>query len=1212
MFTERHEVLHHSDNRRPLRSDYVRGGFKVRTIPHKRQPFEFNAPTFNVGMDMVKMSLLGASALRSAVFFGTAFGIALPAAAQQQGTADPGGQEAQTAACETNSPGYDPATGTCPTPTNADGSAPAAPAVAEASAPGGNQEITVTGSRIRRPNLESVIPITSISGEQFFQQGQTNVGDTLNDLPQLRSTFAQQNPGLGIGIAGLNLLDLRGLGTSRTLVVVNGRRHVPADILNNAVSPDVNTIPNDLIERVDIVTGSNSATYGSDAIAGVVNFVLRRDFNGLQIRGQFAAAEESLTGNQYVSVLAGKNFAGGRANVTLHGEYARQERIFGSDIPAFRQNNGLGIIDVDPGGLANGSDGFADRAFFRDFRSASINRFGLVPITQGTTPASPARCGIGLAQTNGAGGITQTTGLATSATGVPFNCTFVFQPTGALVPQTGTRFGTGVIGSILGGNGQTGREDQLLSVIPFSERLNFNLLAHFTVSEAFEPFIEAKWNRVNALGSNAGPSFIQGTFAQFDIRERVRLDNPFLRPEDRNTIASQILASGCNPSLTASCNVVGIGSPTSGTGGVPGGSFARTTFGGQGVGGPLNAADIAAINAGTYRFVVARQLADSGIRDEEFTRDTFRVVTGARGTFNDDWNYELSVNYGKFKEDTTTYGYLNRQRFLLSLDAGRNPATGQIQCRAQFDPAAATAFAGQNANLAADIAACVPYNPFGGADNSAAAQYFSYNATNTASLSQLDILGFVGGDSSQLFELPGGPIRFVVGGEYRREKAKYDNDDFIEAGATNAVVIGAFNPPTFSVKEVFGEVELPLLKDFFLARELTVGAAGRISDYRGLGTTKTWNLNAQWSPIRDIRFRANLGKAVRVPNVSETAFPQVPNFAPGFQDPCQPNQIGNNPNRPANCAAALGSLLGALTNRNYSLPIISGSNPNLEPESSKSLTLGAVVQPRIIPGLSLSVDYWRIKVDNVIVSLSAQNIANSCYDQPTLDNPFCALFTRFQGPGTGPLGESPGDILGNSLTSAGVNFAKRERRGIDLNAAYRTRLGSNARLDTQVIYVRTLKSSNYENPTLPDFENRILGEIGDPKDELRWDTDIGVGPFTFGYKLQYIGPMWISAYEDFNELPAACTTAGCPPNNADFADIRKTPAVFYHDIRVEYGLKNALYGGAVTIYGGVDNVLNTYPPLGSTGTGAGPGAVGNAGIYDVRGRTFYAGARVRF
>src|SRR5436190_515837 len=143
--------------------------------------------------------------------------------------------------------------------------------------------------------------------------------------PTPRSTFAQQNPGLGIGIAGLSLLDLRGLGTVRTLVLVNGRRHVAADILANAVSPDIGTIPADLIERVDIVTGGNSAIYGSDAIAGVVNFVLRRNYDGIQIRGQAAITEAGFGANQFVSVLAGHNFAGGRGNITGSFEYTRQE-----------------------------------------------------------------------------------------------------------------------------------------------------------------------------------------------------------------------------------------------------------------------------------------------------------------------------------------------------------------------------------------------------------------------------------------------------------------------------------------------------------------------------------------------------------------------------------------------------------------------------------------------------------------------------------------------------------------------------------------------------------------------------------------------------------------------------------------------------------------------------------------------------------------------
>jgi len=1052
-----------------------------------------------------------------------------------------------------------------------------------------SEAIVVTGSRIRRPNDESTVPITSIIGDQFFEKGDTNIGDTLNDLPQLRSTFSQQNPGLGVGIAGLNLLDLRGLGTSRTLVLVNGRRHVPADILNNAVSPDVNSIPNDLIERVDIITGSSSAVYGSDAIAGVVNFVLRRDFDGVQVRGRAGVSEAGYGANQYGSVMIGQKFADGRGNITLHGEYAHQDRVFASDIPAFQQNDALAVVDVDPS-LPNGTDGFPDRLFVRDLRSASNNRFGLVPITQS---GSSALCGTGIGTTNGAPGI------GSGATvGTPYNCTYIFTPEGRLTPQTGTRFGQGIIGSIIGGNGQTGREGQLLSVFPKQDRYNFNLLAHFAISDAFEPFIEAKWNRVDTLGSNAGPSFIQGTFQQFDLRERIRLDNPFLNPTDRATISNAILASGCNTSLTAACNVTGVAA-----------SFNRTTFGGQGAGGPLNAADIAAINAGTYRFVTARNLIDSGIRDEEFRRDTYRIVAGVRGTFNEDWNYELSFNYGKFKERTVTYGYLDRQKFLLSLDSGLDPATNTIRCRAQFDPTAATAFAGGAARLTADIAACVPYNPFGAANNAAAARYFTYNATSTGSLSQLDLLGTVGGDLSQLFELPGGPIAFALGAEYRRERANYTNDAYIISGATNAVNVGLFNPPAFEVKEAFAEIRIPLLKDTPFFEDLSLNGAGRVSDYRGaVGTVWTYNFGGTWAPIRDIRFRANYGKSVRAPNVSETGFPAVPNFAPGFLDPCASGNIANNPNRAGNCLADLGAaLLAGLPNTAYSLNIVSGSNTNLKPEVSKSLTIGAVVQPRFIPGLSLSVDYYDIKVDGVIVSLTAQAIANGCYDQPSIANPLCATFTRFRGPGTGPLGEQPGQILGNSLVSAPVNFAKRIRRGIDVNANYRTRLSNDVSFSGQIIYTHGLKSSNFENPSVPTFENRILGELGDPQDEFQLDANLSVKDVTFGYRMRYIGPMYVNAYEDFNELPSACTAAGCPPNNLDYSDIREFPKVFYHDLSLQWDLKNLSgFGKGFQLSIGVNNVLDKIPPLGSTATGAG------SAIYEIRGRNFYAGFRARF
>jgi outer membrane receptor protein involved in Fe transport len=151
------------------------------------------------------------------------------------------------------------------------------------------ETITVTGSRIRRPNLESNIPVTSVGVEELLDDGSLSLGDALNDLPSLRSTFSTANSQRFIGTTGLSLLDLRGLGTSRTLVLVNGRRHVTSQAGEFTV--DVNTIPFELLQRVDVVTGGSSAVYGSDAIAGVVNFVLRRDYEGISLRGQGGISE---------------------------------------------------------------------------------------------------------------------------------------------------------------------------------------------------------------------------------------------------------------------------------------------------------------------------------------------------------------------------------------------------------------------------------------------------------------------------------------------------------------------------------------------------------------------------------------------------------------------------------------------------------------------------------------------------------------------------------------------------------------------------------------------------------------------------------------------------------------------------------------------------------------------------------------------------------
>jgi len=1044
-----------------------------------------------------KTGFLGSSAIALVTLT-----LAGPAWAQQQDQAAPAADMAQ------------PANGDVQPE---DAAAPPAGANAQG---GEGGPIVVTGSRIRRPNLESTVPITSVAGEEFFQTGNISVGDTLNQLPSLHSTFSQSNSTRFLGTAGLNLLDLRGLATQRTLVLVNGRRHVGGDILGTATSVDINTIPTDLIQRVDVVTGGNSAVYGSDAIAGVVNFLLRQDYQGLQVRGQGGISTYGDMGSYFGSLLWGTNFADGRGNVTINLEYARQDAAYASGRPNLRVNSRWVTVDTDPG--AAPSDGVADNIFVRDTRFPFFNNGGDFAICCTTGP-----------------------------NGQTFLPIYLFQPDGRLIPQTGEIIGTDFFGErFVGGNGSTAREGRLLILQPQLDRYSANLVAHFTISEAFEPFVEATFSRTDSRGSTSGPFFISGSTTG-SSREHFFTQNPFLNPQARQFISDYY------------------GVPT--TTNVP--------------------------------FTITRNITDLGVRDEAATRDTYRIVAGIRGTFNEDWSYEVSANYGELDERTKVLGNVDVQRFLLAIDAVRDPATGNTVCRATIDPAARIPFenaidaAAAQARLAADVAACQPANLFGEGNLSQAARdYILHDTVSRGRITQFVATATLSGDSSQWFSLPGGPVGFAIGAEYRRETNFFRQDPLVEAGLTFYNSIPSFTPPAFEVKELFGELRLPILRDTPFFDQLTVSAAGRVANYRGdTGTVYAYNAGIDWAPIRDIRFRANYSRAVRAPNLTDLYTPLGQNFAPAFQDPCAANQIGTgSQNRAANCAAA-----GIPVGFNYvypqSLQIQSGGNPDLRAETSDSFTVGGVAQPRFIPGLSISVDYFDIRVNDVITAPTAQQIVDACYDLEDLNNQFCSLFQRNLNAAPGPFGEQQFRILEGSLQQTSLNYAKLQVRGIDAEIAYRRQIGSLGTLNTRFTYTHNFQNDQFLDPTNPGFADQQLLELSFPEDQFEWNVDFVTGPIQLHYKMRYIGRMTTFAYEDI------FSKQGRPAQNPDVADINFFPAVFYHDIRI-----GANAGERFNFYVGVDNVLNRVPPYGLTGVG------GGSGIYSNRGRFFYAGINARF
>lgn len=332
-----------------------------------------------------------------------------------------------------------------------------------------SEQIVVTGSRIARPNIQSAVPITSVDAEDLTDTGNLSLGDAVNQLPQLRSTFSQANSTRAIGTAGLNILDLRGLGTARSLVLVNGRRHVTATPGSYAV--DVNTIPNALLERVDVVTGGNSAVYGSDAVSGVVNVVLKRDYDGIELRAQGGVSSRGDRGSRTISGLFGRNFADGRGNIAVSAEYARSSTLLFSDRPeqtgAFTGPPGFYTTDITLGEPPEG-DGIPDTYFFNPGAS-----FGIISLGGTLNPACPAP-----SATNAAQRAAVCTG-ALSPTGGRLADAYVFLPDGTVVRDRPSLDLRSIGGSRFGGLTASGVEGAML--LPGLERIE-RICLHATSS----------------------------------------------------------------------------------------------------------------------------------------------------------------------------------------------------------------------------------------------------------------------------------------------------------------------------------------------------------------------------------------------------------------------------------------------------------------------------------------------------------------------------------------------------------------------------------------------------------------------------------------------------------------------------------------------------------------------------------------------------------
>jgi outer membrane receptor protein involved in Fe transport len=493
---------------------------------------------------------------------------------------------------------------------------------------------------------------------------------------------------------------------------------------------------------------------------------------------------------------------------------------------------------------------------------------------------------------------------------------------------------------------------------------------------------------------------------------------------------------------------------------------------------------------------------------------------------------------------------------------------------------------------------CVPINVYGlNPDGSSKISQAAVNwlqTSMTRDSKQAMQVGAADIDGS-LFNLPAGPVQFSVGAELREETSRDDFDPLTNAarnGYVQLLDIGG----SFTVKEAYGEINVPLLANLPLVQNLTFRAAARVSDYSTVGTVHAWNVGGEWSPVRDVRFRGVYAYAVRAPNINELFAPAAAGITT-IVDPCQGVTLTQPGPTAQNCRADPSVLANIQANGRFTLGfadtqgvgIVSASNSSLKPETGKTLTLGVVINPRSIQALrdvTFTADYYDIRLAGAISPVTAPIILNHCYTQGVPE--FCALIQRRSQPsGAFSIGSVQQINLG--LVNSGGLFT----RGLDFTFSYTPQLFG-GRAGLSVAWTHLLKNGTI--PLTGDVYDNTMGEIGFPRDKVDVALSFDYGHFGFTIDNQYFGKQMLD-YENFQTRFVLAN--GSLPSK----DLFTVGSKIYTDVQARYSGVNHL-----EFYAGVKNLFNIQqPPLyGGLPTGS------ISAIWDPIGTRYYAGVRASF
>lgn len=973
-----------------------------------------------------------------------------------------------------------------------------------------SQEVVVTGSRIIRPNLSSASPTAVVSGDQTVENADITLETFLNTLPQVNpaGTTTSNNPGNN----GQSNIDLRGLGSNRNLVLIDGRRPM---VSATTQAVDLNTIPQGLIERIDIVTGGAGAAYGADAIAGVVNMILKDDFQGIDLRANYSNSLPKTDAREFqISGTIGGNFADDKGNLAFSVEYSKRQ------------------------GLIKAQRRFAEQATSTTgtfptgrYTSSSSGGFSSDP----TSPVFSAQFGAG-------NPIPQ---AAINTLFARYGSAAVDYPTQTLLGfnSDGSLFGVGTFNSPRNVTnyryGPNSPANANLNFFPDFYTYNFDIVNILVLPlERKSAFLKGNY-KIN----DSFDFFVQAGYT--DYTSSSALAPTPLGTTIRNPANATALQAGTNLIAAGNACRNSAGAPT--LCGVTGMVVPSTN--------PFIPADLRTLlNARTgdsptftgsganEAFALGYRFLGTGLREQQFDNRVIQGLAGLRGEIAPGWRYEAYYSWGETTIDQAAKGNVNVQKVQQLLEA---PDGGASLCAGGF-------------------------NPFGIQPISQACVDFVDETGITKTVfTQKVAQGFVTGELAQL---PGGPLSVVVGAESRKFRYSFD------PGALFGPIAG-FNTATpdlgtNSFLDFFGELSAPVTdtlefgatvrhskSDF---NDIENGVDGRPSKDFAYGGTVIWK------PIPEIRLRGSYQHSVRAPNFGELfsgggSFPQI-------FDPCS---VGTNfrttggANATALCAATgVGATSTFAATPGAQLFLTTTGNPNLKPEKSDAFTAGMAFNKW---GFTGSIDYYNIRIKDSIFSADPNDILASCYGYNAVNplsatsgaSPYCAGLIR---QGDQLAGIALPASLGGDADGyfQAVNLGKVKTSGIDVQLGYRMPVefiqdDAALRFDLMLNYLIDFKTQGLGGGTT-DFAGTASyfgAGLGTSFPEWKGTMNVAldVKPISLISRIRYIDGMENRASRQF----IGETFTG-------------PKSVWYFDFAVEANVE------ALTFRVGVNNAFNKQPP----------------------------------